>query len=312
LFWDSYLNALSSVRKENNEQRNLSFALYYKQRGIFNSLIAGDSLSADECFKSAFHFFEKLSEKFLEENFIFYNEVGDQNHGAEKIRNSVAFLYPQRINPYGWQPLYFWYNRLMVSEPNPFPFLNYILKNNLLEQYETEKDVKCLEIFLYQYYLQYKYGELANRTNPIINDQYFDAIIGYVEKNQKFKNTINPDFVKLILIDRYFETKNVSSAFNLIKSLNLKEILAPDFQKQPDQKRPLNIKLLQNLALNLAENDSLRLSWKVLGALLNPWEKRNCMIDICYQIQSAKSVGNSFQFLASLFTDLDKKTKVGM
>ena len=52
-------------------------------------------------------------------------------------------------------------------------------------------------------------------------------------------------------------------------------------------------------------------SYKILKALRDPWDRRNCMIDICYSLQETGPIENTFVYLDSLYSEIEKKPKFG-
>ena len=121
-----------------------------------------------------------------------------------------------------------------------------------------------------------------------------------------------PEIIGQIMINKDFDENDTSSAFKKYAKLDLDRILDPGFQKQEQPRDIVNQELMKQLAKNLAANNHLAESFKLLNAMKDPWEKRNGIIDICYSLQSKGPVENTFVYLDSLFKEVEKKPKFGM
>ena len=312
LLWNNYLESLLSEKDISNDKRNLNAAMLYKKRGIFSYLIQKDSTNAFNYFIKAIDYYKKIQPEFLAQEYDFYNDVGEKDKSAAKIKNSTAFLYPQLVRENGFKPLYFYfYYNPELYEDIVFPFFDFLLKKNLTELYKSKEDLKSLETFIYQYFFINKYNEVGFRKD-ILNYNYFKVIVAEINKNSDVGKIIDQNFIKLMLIDKAFENGDTIEAFKNYDALDLKETLSEDFQKQEDLRSDVNILLLENLAKNLALNNRKEASFKILNALINPWNKRNCLIDICYTLQKTGPVENTFVYLDSICRDIEKKPKFGM
>ena len=312
--WASYLPLIENKRSQISSEIKINLALYYKQRGIYASIMKKSKPEAEKYFDMAFKIYQEIPSGALVNDYIFYNQDGQKNVRADKITNSVAFLYPNIITDNGFRALRF-EEDFMNAE---FPFFDYILSRKLLNLYKTEDQLKALEKFIYQYLFTFKYFQNSNifSKRPILdfaaNYNYFYEIVNIINKNSNSNKIINKYFIDLILINKAFEEKDTSTAFKLFKTLDINEVLDAGFQKEEQPRDVVNQELLKRLAKNLALNNRMEDSFKFLKALKDPWENRNGMINICYSLQETGPVENTFVYLDSLFREVEKKPKFGM
>ena len=312
--WDYYLTLISVDHSRNKYENEINLALYYKKRGIFASFQKKNKSEADKYFEQAIKIFLKIPSEFLEKDYIFYNQDGQKNNGSDKITNAAAFLYPNLLNEFG-QRVYNFESDFMFDY---FPFFDYILAHKLGHLYKTDDQKKVLEKFIYQYLFAFKYYQNVFQffTKPVrdyaINYNYFNSIVSVANKNSNSNEIINKNFIDLILINKNFDENDTASAFKLYSKLDLGKILDPGFQKQEQPRDAVNQELMKQLAKNLAVNNRLSESFKLLNAMKDPWEKRNGIIDICYLLQGKGPVENTFVYLDSLFKEVEKKPKFGM
>ena len=312
--WASCLPLIENKRSQIPFENKINLALYYKQRGVYASIMKKNKPEAEKYFDMAFRTYQEIPAGALVNDYTFYNQDGQKNVRADKITNSVAFLYPNIITDNGFRALRFEEN-FMNAE---FPFFDYILSRKLLSLYTTEDQLKALEKFIYQYLFTFKYFQESNifSKRPIVdfavNYNYFFEIVNIISKNSSSNKIINNYFIDLILINKAFEENDTTTAFKLYETLEINKVLDPGFQKEEQPRDVVNQELLKRLAKNLALNNRLAESFRFLKVLKDPWEQRNGMINICYSLQKTGPVENTFVYLDSLFKEVEMKPKFGM
>ncbi len=311
--WDKYLTLIEAEKYHNPYEKEINLALYYKKRGIFAAVMEKDSVKADMYFDQAFKNYNLIPADALDNDYIFYNTDGQKNVSAEKVTNSVAFLYPSVVADNGLQ--IFQFNSDFIYDD--FPFFDYIVKSNLGSAYKTEEDLKSLEKFIYQYFFAFRYYQNSfqffnkpGRTYAL-NYDYFYNSINIISRNQNNEEIINKNFVELIKFIKAYDENDTVTAFNIYRKLDQEKLLDAGFQKQEQPRDLVNQELLKRLATILALNNRLDDSFRFLYAIKAPWERRNGIIDICYSLQEKGPVENTFIYLDSLFKDIDKEPKFG-
>jgi len=317
--WDYYGNAIqkkmadfaglsASMTKSFRDEWNFNFAMYYKKRGI--STVKGVSKSqiesdqflsnkvSDKYFKRAFEHYSKISDDFLNQDFV----IGwTEDPRSKRVKHSELFLYPAIIdeentyNPY----------RVRSSQENPFPFFDFVLKNKeYYDFYKTKEDFETLERFLYEYYKTNKIDSWSKRDN--INYDYFSNVWRKAIRSH-MKEVINTDFFDLLTMIKHYDRKGEPGYYK-----NYKNFLAADFQNQEDPKGEVHKELLKSLAVHLAENNRLKESREVLNAFTEDHYRRNTTIDVVYALQEKGPVENSFIYLDTLFSEIDRENKFGV
>ena len=311
--WEYYSALLQNEQLQISFEKEINLALYYKKRGIFASSMKKNKPEAEKYFDMAFKIYNKIPSDALTKDYIFYNQDGQKNIGADKVTNSAAFLYPTTLNDFGFQVFQFSSDFTFAD----FPFFDYILAHKLGDLYKTDDQLKVLEKFIYQYLFAFKYYPNVFQffTKPgrdfPVNYYYFNNIVNIINQNSNANKIINKNFVELIEVNKAFEENDTAKALTKFKSLDLNVILDAGFQKQEQPRDVVNQEILKQLAKNLALNNRLGDSFRFLNAMKDPWERRNGMIDICYSLQETGPVENTFIYLDSLFLEVEKKPKFG-
>ncbi len=308
--WDTQLQSILSANETSSDKLNLNVALYYKRRGIVAALFNKDTLKANEHFEKALNFYKKLKPDFLAEDFIFYEETGQLNSSAEKIKNSTAFLFPTQIRQNGFKPLYYMFSA-NSDESIVFPFFDYLISTKQMSLFKSEDDLRSLEIFIYQYLYLNKYNDFGLR-NKLTSYNYFYAAIDIISKSENADKLINKNFVAMVQIDKAFEEGDTAKAYQLYSASNLEKNISKDFQTREMPRAIVNIQLLINLTKNLAVSNRQTEAFKMLQIIEKGWDKRNALIDICYSLQESGSVETTFLYLDTLYKDIEKSPKFGM
>ncbi len=307
--WNAALEEILNSKNTSVDEQNLNLAIYYKNKGIFTYTGNGDSIKAFEFFDKAIDYYQKINPVFLSKEYDFYENDGQKNKSAEKIKNSVAFIYPTIIRLNGYKPLYFIYNA--TNNDRIFPFFDYLISKNLTKLFKSDDDLQSLETFIYQYINLIKYNDFTY-IRPKLNYNYIKIVLNEINKSKKADKLINNYFVSLLLIDKAFEEGDTKTALNIYHDANLINQMSKDFQKQEEPRGEVNTRLLLNLAINLAKHNLKEESFKVTGSFQNSWDKRNVLIDICSALQHSGPIENTFIYLDTLFKDIEKRPKFGM
>jgi hypothetical protein len=301
--WQRYYALLQKLPED---ERLINVAIYFKKRGIHSARIMHDTVNANRYFDEAFEAYKKIPEELRHKDYAFYNRLRERNRSAEVISNMVAFYYPVPVNEYGWSPLQLWNNG--NSSSMEYPFLKYTLDHAPGGELRDPDLGKAFEKFIYNYCVVFKFNDYSPSDLPFD----YASIYGLIEVINSGPHKVNKSFVDLLTINEAFENGDTATAFRLYGELDRSKVLDESFQKMEDPGDQVNKKLLKLMAAHLALNGRLKESFVYLKALKDPWQRRNSIIDICYDLQSQGPVENTFIYLDSIYKEISKKPKFGM
>lgn len=299
--WDKYYNLI----KENNkvEDKNYAMVIYYKKRGFYNYSILNNIEEANKYFELAFSYYEKMNKESLEKEVVVGNE-------KVKVKRKLMFLYPRIIwEGNSWNIWDINTYRNTFNDFRKIGFLEFITSNPEYQKYYNDKYVlKTMEYFYYSYYNNMKNDFLNDGEDKLFNYGYLDFAKSLLDRNNyKYDST----FYQLVEFEKQIIASDTSKAFAIYNSINKDFLLKNEFQNAEDPKESANKVILQRTIKYLALNGKLDESMTLLYALKEDYQRRNTLIDITYHLQTQGPIENTFIYLDSLYSDIDRNNKYG-
>lgn len=311
--WNSIFDKNLKIIKSINQDRDgidLNVALYYKMLGIYYISKKKNIKLGNEYFQKAMGIYKTLPVEFLSKDYIFYDYKGKPIEFGEKIKNSVAFLFPDAVIN-SWSPLDASYSCdnsgcYQRSNLDGSPFFRYLDENKLLDLYKTKEDLASLEKFEYKLVNSMSSSNFS-RDSVMYTD--FETIANFVKSR---KGEINENFVQLVKL-KLASIKNDTNVCKLAASkINLAAITNSSFQKVSSIKRESHVKLLRIYCYYLASTGKHSDANKVYNCIQDEWDKKNCLIDVAYKLTETEKLSSALIYIDSLLPFIKEKPKFGM
>jgi len=320
------IKVVESIIKErfnNADELNLEMAKFYKRIANYYLCYLKDEKKCNDYLNLAFEKYKLINNDFLNKECVFYDYKNEKNTYADKISNSTSFLYPLLSDDNGYDVydgesnFIYIYNGYFFEVPldkmkGSIYFLKYIEKNNHQELFKTNENFESLQKFLYRCINKIIQNEsnidhnLINRNKEIIQNINSIKLISLNNKKLNLDN----EFIKLLKIKMAVISNDTITAKKFANELNLIKTLNSSFQKLESPKNDVHEGLLKDVFRYYSNNQNVSKAFQILKSIKNPWDKRNLLIDLAYDLQSKGDIITTFQFLDSLLPDINKKPKI--
>jgi len=285
---DYYRTLQRNGLKEYNEI-NYVDAMYYKLKGTFCGEQKGDTASADLNYKKAFECYLKIDTALLIKGTNVPLGLGKST--TMSIAN--LFLYPGQLfttNSEDW-----------LSEANAAPtFARYVVNNDLVEPYKVNPSI-------FIEYLRVSFNSGKGNAD-IHRGRLANASFDFAKKLKQRLEDADRTFLDLIYVNMAFDENDTPSALEIWKNMDfsINGVMNPHFADSKSRRS-----LIKDLAVTLAINGKTKECMLLLDKM-EPYLRRNSIIDIVEALQKKGPVENTFLYFDKFFAGLNSKKIYGM
>ncbi|HRH02813.1 MAG TPA: hypothetical protein PLN13_10755 [Bacteroidia bacterium] len=312
--WDYYLQLLSNndMKLNNlnlNDSIKVQLALYYKSRATYCYEMKKNKSEGELYFKKFIDIYLTIDSGFLENERIIFQ---DKNETFEKNYNTLL-LYPKIFNLH---PLYDcdgienykYYSKRQTHEIEltySYAPLYFLTKNlgKLTKKIKNEK----IQISFFEYIKNNDYPSDDNILLPILSNEIFGSY-HYFETNfiKIYKGLLLwqihsiPDGIQ-----NFHKPDSSLHAINVFKCC-IQHLKSNQLDDQFTQKQ------LHEAAVYFALQGYLKESLLLIDFIHEEVDKKNTLIDICYQLQYDGPIENTFSYLEKMLAINKIDSKIGM
>lgn len=227
----NYARELCFNEPSTPDARNFNLAQLYKLEGVLLAKKAREvgidvRSKSDSLFQTAFNYYNKVSSAYLEEKILINIQTFQLNTDKRSLPRKYHFLYPDQLKaPESFiQPTWF---RFYGTD-----FFKFMIRNNVFAKYyKDQDDYQMIIAWINSYF--FNYGRFGNRTFMNYPDLTRSTFISLDSLISKSGYDLDDAWIKLFLIQDYFNAGDTLNAYTQFKSLKFKEFEKVNFEESP-------------------------------------------------------------------------------
>jgi len=308
-------NKIELKFKDFNE-RNYQLAIFYKKLSYYYINTKKNHVIGLDYLNKSIDYYNLIDVNFLTKNVIFYNNKYEVIKDVEQISYEAAFLYPGLINELG-KNLYtlyiysingmYYFNGNEQFSASGLYFLDF-LKNKNLINFKSSNLIKSFENYLYNGLNKYFNSNSDSFKTKTIKT--LDYLVNQFSNNNT--NGFDKNFMSLLKLKLAIENQDTANYLRLSQTINIDEVTKESFQKFDNTKGEVHKALLKDYFKLLAVSNQKAKAFKVLNSISQPWDRRNLLIDVSYDLMTKNDYTNMFTYIDSLLVQIKIKPKFGM